>query len=148
LVDRYFGYGSNMSSARLRERIPEARPLGAASLSGWCFSCNKRGRDGSGKANVLLAASTVVWGVVFELPDDAWSALDGFEWGYERTACRVEHAGATLEAQMYVALEPHDLELPPYDWYRDHMLQGAREHRLPDDVIRALSALPVRSREV
>jgi len=146
-VLRYFGYGSNMSSARLRARIPQARPLGAALLPAHRFACNKRGRDGSGKANVVAERNAEVWGVLFELPRDAWPALDRFEWGYRRTTARVEHSGAALEAELYVALAPAAVELPPFDWYRDHMLAGAREHGLPPGVVAALAALPVRSRE-
>lgn len=146
-MDRYFGYGSNMSSPRLLERIPDARPLGAALLPGWRFACDKRGRDGSGKANIRLAPRTAVWGVVFELPPEAWPRLDRFEWGYRREPCRVRHGRRVLEAQMYVAVAPHEQELEPFDWYRDHMLHGAREHELPEDVIAALAALPVRRGE-
>ena len=31
----YFAYGSNMNPERIRQRIPEARPIGRATLRGW-----------------------------------------------------------------------------------------------------------------
>lgn len=31
----YFAYGSNMNPERMRRRIPDARPLGRATLKGW-----------------------------------------------------------------------------------------------------------------
>ena len=31
----YFAYGSNMNPERIRQRIPEARPVGRATLRGW-----------------------------------------------------------------------------------------------------------------
>lgn len=31
----YFAYGSNMNPERMRQRIPEARPVGRATLHGW-----------------------------------------------------------------------------------------------------------------
>ena len=31
----YFAYGSNMNPERIRQRIPDARPVGRATLKGW-----------------------------------------------------------------------------------------------------------------
>ena len=74
-MENYFAYGSNMSSLRLRERIPSARSLGAARLAGWRLAPNKRGRDGSGKANLVVDANSVVWGVLYQLVAADWPRL-------------------------------------------------------------------------
>ena len=137
----YFAYGSNMSSARLRERVPDAISLGRAQLAGFQLTWNKPGRDGSGKANIVVAEAHILWGVLYRFPASAWPMLDQIEGEYARESHRVldrQERGVT--AQLY--RWPGDARAPdlsPHDWYRDHLLAGAREHQLPTDVIRALS---------
>ncbi len=70
--DLYFAYGSNMTSARLRARIPSARSVGAARIDGRRLVCNKRGRDGSGKANLCASPGGEAWGVVYEVDAADW----------------------------------------------------------------------------
>ena len=50
---------------------------------------NKVGRDGSGKANLVVQEKTCAWGVVFELGAADWDVLDRFEPGYARRSCQV-----------------------------------------------------------
>ncbi|MEE3332077.1 MAG: gamma-glutamylcyclotransferase family protein [Myxococcota bacterium] len=139
MTELYFAYGSNMSTARLRERIPSARPRGAASITGHKLVCNKQGKDGSGKANLEVASKTTAWGVVFEVLPSDWPRLDAFEWGYERRGCRVLVAGTPCDAQLYLAIAPGRVAIPPFDWYRDHCLHGAIEHALPEEVVGEIS---------
>ena len=142
----YYAYGSNMSTSRLVERIPEALPLGAASIAGYRLRCNKLGADGSGKANLVLDTTTVAWGVAFEVPAATWRTLDGFEVGYERVGCSVVHAHhGEIEAQMYLALEPGHFEVSPFEWYLEHMTRGASEHGLPDEYQEAIAAWQTRT---
>ncbi len=125
-----------MSTARLRARIPTAAPVGAARIDGYRLVCNKRGKDGSGKANLVSTAGDVAWGVLFRIDVHDWHALDRFEWGYERSSCRVFFPGGErCDAELYLALSPEQREIPPFDWYREHCLEGAREHDLPAQAI-------------
>jgi len=140
----YFAYGSNMSSARLRARIPDARALGAAWLDGHRVLCNKVGRDGSGKANLLADGVSIAWGVLFELPRASWSELDRFEWGYARRRCEVRLDEGAASAQLYLAEAPGPVGVPPFDWYRDHCLEGALEHGLPEKVVVAIRTWHIR----
>lgn len=57
----YFAYGSNMSVSRLQSRITIEEDVGAAYLEGWQMVFNKRGRDGSGKANLIANPDFVTW---------------------------------------------------------------------------------------
>ena len=143
----YFAYGSNMSSARLRERVPEARALGRAQLAGFRLTWNKPGRDGSGKANIVVAEAEIVWGVVYELLPSDWTPLDRIEQGYTRELHEViDQRGARIRAQLYRwHCQPDLPDRMPHDWYRNHLLEGAREHDLPEDVIEALSRTPRQS---
>lgn len=145
-VERYFAYGSNLTLSRLQQRVPGARPLGAARLPGHRFGFDKAGRDGSGKANVRTAgADDEVWGVVYALEADDWEVLDGFEPGYERVRVRVETAGAEwLLASTYRA-ERRTQDLVPLEEYKRFVVDGAREHGLPDEWIAFLEIIPSRS---
>ena len=64
----YFAYGSNMLTARLRERTPSATPIGIGRLTGHVLSWDKRSRaDGSGKCDAEATGHErdVIWGVLF-----------------------------------------------------------------------------------
>ena len=96
----YFAYGSNMSSARLRQRVPAARSLGRAQLAGFRLTWNKPARDGSGKANIVLAEAGSVWGVLYEFSPSDWTPLDDIEESYTRELHPVlDQYGETVRAQ-------------------------------------------------
>lgn len=127
----------------MRERVPSAQVVGPARLRGFRLACDKRGADGSGKANLHPHAGSLVWGVVYRLDPADWSALDACETLYQRVAVRVEADGRELAAQSYRSRALTD-DPVPFAWYRRLMLEGAREHALPDDYLRTLAALPSR----
>ncbi|MDG2333671.1 MAG: gamma-glutamylcyclotransferase [Myxococcota bacterium] len=140
----YFAYGSNLSTRRLAERIPHPQPVAVAELDAHRLVFNKPSADGSGKANLIPEPGSVAWGVVWSIPATAWTALDGFEPGYRRTPCRVrDDAGQWHNAQVYLWESP-DPEQLPYAGYVEHLLQGAREHGLPDGFIRFLAGVRTR----
>lgn len=139
----YFAYGSNLSPARMRERIAGAEPLGAARLVGFCLRLDKRGMDGSGKANLGDDTSQSVWGALYRFDASEWPRLDAFEPGYERIAVEVEWRGEAMTAQTY---RSHRLtqDAVPFAWYKRLLVEGARAHGLPESWIRHLEALPER----
>jgi hypothetical protein len=127
----------------MRERVASTRSVGAARLAGWRLTLDKRGRDGSGKANIVRARAAEVWGAVYRIDDGDWRVLDRLEGGYERVALTVERAGDRLEVETYTS----QLRTPDpvaFDWYRQLILDGAIEHGLPEAWIAALRALPVK----
>jgi hypothetical protein len=135
-----------MSRERLVARIPQAAPVGRARLDGWRFSCNKKGHDGSAKANILRAAEEAVWGVVYRLPHRELPRLDAFEGGYERTTVEVvevPQSSGIVRCETYFS-ERLLARSEVFDWYKRHMVEGAREHALPSDWVAMLEALPAR----
>jgi gamma-glutamylcyclotransferase len=131
----YFAYGSNMSSTRILERLPNARAMGAASWPGMRLTCNQLSIDGSGKANLVADEGHRAWGVLYEIEERDWVVLDKFEARYVRRRCSVNlDGGAIRAAQVYLGNGPF-CEIPPFDWYRDHLLEGAREFELPRSII-------------
>lgn len=55
-----FAYGSNMLTARFRERCPTAEPLGIAELSSHRLRWHKKSKDGSGKCDIVMLESPEV----------------------------------------------------------------------------------------
>lgn len=144
----YLAYGSNMYSPRLRLRVPSARALGVGALEGWDLRVHKRGRDGSGKCDVVPSgrAGAVVHGVVFEIDPRERRRLDraeGLGAGYRRRPVQVAAGAETIPAFTYVAQQVFvDDSLQPFGWYKDLVLAGAREHELPGRYVRSLEAIP------
>ena len=143
----YFAYGSNLKTGRMRQRVSSARKEAVAFLEHHRLVCNKRGRDGSAKANLAPAAGHRAWGVLYRIDPAHLEALDRFEGGYERVEVEVRTAaGDTRRATTYrsdqIASDP-----TPFDWYRSMILEGAREHGLPEEYLALLEALPARPDE-
>lgn len=142
----YFAYGSNMSIRRLRARVPSAKPLGVGALEKHRLRFHKVGfRDGSAKCDASETGilDHVVYGVVYRIPDNEKPRLDGIEGlgqGYREkgVAVRLED-GSRIEAFTYCATLV-DPALKPFDWYKEHVLRGARENRLPKDYIALIEA--------
>jgi gamma-glutamylcyclotransferase len=83
----YFAYGSNMCTARLRARVPSARPIAAACLENHRFAFHKISDDDSGKGDAFYTGEPAdfVWGVVFDIDEGEKPRLDrheGLGFGY------------------------------------------------------------------
>ncbi|MBP2434578.1 hypothetical protein ABIF38_005508 [Bradyrhizobium japonicum] len=137
----YFAYGSNMCTARLRERTPSCKPLGIATLPGHTLRFHKRSRDKSGKCNAFASGNNDnVIGVLFSFDPSERATLDAAEGvgsGYEHAIVTViNEKGRRRKVLTYRATPEHiDDNLKPYSWYKDFVLSGAREHGLPPDYI-------------
>ena len=139
----YFAYGSNMSTARLRERTPSAKPLGLATLPGHTLRFHKRSKkDQSAKCDAFATADgdSAVIGVLYSFDPAERSALDTAEGagkGYDaKVVTVVNEKGRRRKVLTYLASkEAIDDGLKPYTWYKDHVLAGSTEHGLPPDYI-------------
>jgi gamma-glutamylcyclotransferase (GGCT)/AIG2-like uncharacterized protein YtfP len=131
----YFAYGSNMLSERMVARIPEAKIAGLARLYGWELVWDKISTDGSAKANLKQENGKIVWGAVYLIPESRMPDLDKVEGGYQRIEVEVERdKNSQIAACTYVS-EKRDANLLPYDWYKELVLRGAKEHSLPSAYI-------------
>lgn len=129
----YLAYGSNLSTARFRHRLPGAEPLGAAQLEGYSLHFHKRGMDGSAKCNALADGGRL-WGVLYRIGNQERTELDRIEGlgrGYRAAQVTVSLGVERMVAHTYLATRI-DGRLQPFDWYREHVLRGAREWTLPD----------------
>lgn len=140
-----FSYGSNMSLARLQDRVPSARFVAVATLPAHTLRFHKVSNDGSGKCDAEQTGNPDdrVIGVVYEISDKEKLALDrkeGLGSGYKEKEVEVTADQKKLTALMYFATKVDSL-LKPYRWYKEHILFGARENDLPAEYIAQLEAI-------
>ncbi len=132
---KYFAYGSNMLTERLRRRVPSTTPLGPARLDGFELRFHKRGADGSAKCDVVAGTDGCVHGVLFEISSEERYLLDraeGLGCGYELADIELATPRGAVEAFCYVASPEHiDRSLLPFRWYKDFVVHGGVEHQLP-----------------
>lgn len=135
----YFAYGSNMCTGRLAKRVGTPNKIGLAKLVEYDLRFHKRSSDGSGKADAYQTGrqEDVVWGVLFEFDETRKPCLDeaeGVGAGYNEVCINVEDEdGNDRYASAYLADNGHiNPELRPYFWYKRFVVEGARQHGLPN----------------
>jgi len=138
----YFAYGSNLCAARLRELAPSARVRGAAHATDFALRIDKRGVDGTAKANLHRAPGGVVWGAVYALEPTDWARLDARERDYSRIEIEIVQGDQRALAQTYRS----DLltDAVASAWYKRLIVDGARAHGLPAQWCAWLDGLPAR----
>jgi gamma-glutamylcyclotransferase (GGCT)/AIG2-like uncharacterized protein YtfP len=144
----YFAYGSNMSTGRLQARVPSAQFLCRAKLIGHLLKFHKPSKnDGSGKCDAAQSGNSHdrVYGAVFLILESELPLLDKFEgegYGYDRkTVSLLTEKFGNIEAQTYLATQ-FDSSLRPLDWYKEHVVRGAKAIDLPQSYIALIEAVP------
>lgn len=136
----YFAYGSNLSGARLRDRIFSAKLVNSGYLLRHRLCFHKVGLDGSAKCDAFETENgrDVVLGVLYRINPTHKTRLDrieGLGGGYaEKRVAVLTGKGETREAFTYCATNI-DTNLDPYHWYKGHVLIGAREQGFPEEYI-------------
>ena len=144
-----FAYGSNMLTERLTARCPSAHAVFNAQAREYRLTFSKKSVDGSGKGHMERASepNSSVEGVVFEIPVGERPYLDEAEGrDYRRDddfqVQRID-TGEAVTVSVYVAKEEaRDAALRPYDWYRDLIVEGAKQHALQENYVAWLQSLP------
>lgn len=136
-----------MSIPRLTDRVLSARAVTIAQLHKHKLKFHKKSKkDGSAKCDVEYTNNPedVVHGVVFQILASEKPKLDEKESlgkGYkEKIVSVIAQNGETLDAVTYYATNI-DPSLKPYDWYKEHVIRGAREHGLPPEYIATIDAI-------
>lgn len=144
-----FGYGSNMLLRKVQLNVPSAIKFSNACLSGYRFAFNKVSKDGSGKGNIIQTKNLndVVYGIIIQIADVEKKTLDkeeGLGKGYNEEKIMVaQDNGQRIEVVTYIADTTHVQEdLWPFDWYRDMVLNGAIENKIPASYIDFLKQFP------
>ncbi len=143
-----FTYGSNMNLNRLTKRVASAIKVTNAFLPGYKLLCNKVSKDGSSKANIMRTdiAAEIVWGVLFTIDSNEKPLLDkaeGLGMGYnEGTLTFFDENNISYTAQVYIAdTKAIDNNLNPYDWYKEFIVTGAIQNKLPAEYISQLQSI-------
>jgi gamma-glutamylcyclotransferase len=148
---KYFAYGSNMLEERLKapNRVPGAVFLTKGCVRKYKLRFHKKSDDGSGKCNIVRTdfEKDVVYGVVFDVPDDQLEALEraeGVGHGYHQdNEIPIRFDGTEMCMLTYAAdLRAINDTLIPYVWYHELVIAGAEQHGLPEDYIAGLQAVP------
>ncbi len=136
-----------MASERLQARVPSAQFVCRAELSGHILKFHKPSKkDGSGKCDAAKSNNghDRVYGAVFSILEDDLPLLDKFEgkgYGYDRnTVSLVTEEFGNIEAQTYLATK-FDPSLRPLDWYKEHVVRGAKAIALPQSYVASLEAV-------
>ena len=146
----YFAYGSKLDPEQMKQRCPDHKVVGLASLHDHRLWFPRTSHAwGGGVASIQLAHGTELWGIVYELSEADMAALDQYEgWQgpddqhnvYDRELMFVELTRPDdgsfprrLRPWVYVARPSNPA--PPSRRYLDAMLAGARHHGLPEDHI-------------
>ncbi|WP_376696286.1 gamma-glutamylcyclotransferase family protein [Wenzhouxiangella sp. EGI_FJ10305] len=141
----YLAYGSNLHPRRLEARVGPADILGTVALPGWQLRFDKRGGDGSAKANLrpCPGGAQTVHAALFALYPEQVGRLDVFEGcgrGYETFLMNVEHAGQELDVFTYLAPSQWRSDaVLPFDWYVDLIAAGARFHGFDESYIQQIA---------
>lgn len=99
---KYFTYGSNMSTPRLRDRVPSCEFVTTAKLLGYQLRFHKHSNDNSSKCDAFHTRVDIdiIWGAVFNISAAEKKALDkagGLGNGYnEKTVDLITSAGERL----------------------------------------------------
>lgn len=141
----YFAYGSNMSSRRLKARLPSSRILGTGELAGHRLAFHKFSHvDLSAKCDACPSdhPDDRVIGVLYHIHVDEKALLDRIEGvgnGYDEKRVNIRNGAGHIEAFMYAATRI-DPTVRPYHWYKAHVVRGAREHGLPESYLEFLNS--------
>ncbi|QOC21754.1 gamma-glutamylcyclotransferase [Wenzhouxiangella sp. AB-CW3] len=144
----YLAYGSNLHPHRLRERIGDIELAGVVGLPGWRLCFDKRGADGSAKANLrpMPGSDHCAWAAAYRVHEYQLPVLDQFEGcggGYETFRFDVCIGKQWVPALAYLTPSHWTTQIMhPYDWYCALVAAGARYHSLPQAYIDMVEAQP------
>ena len=122
----YFAYGSNMSAARMKQRLGWEAPRRAATLKDFQLVFNQAGfKDPSwSPANIRSEQGGLVEGMVYEVEEKDLKILDGYEQYYQRLEVKVMAAQEKkLDAVTYLSKNSRG-EKPPTQEYLNFLLEG------------------------
>lgn len=142
----YFAYGSNLSSVRLIQRVPSVRLVAIGTLFHHRLAFHKIGLDGSAKCDAYFTGNRddFILGAVYRISPSHKPRLDraeGLGKGYiTKMISVVTKTGEEIQAFLYSATSI-DRHRKPFHWYKEHVLQGMREHDFPDRYIANAAAV-------
>ena len=131
----YFAYGANLDAGAMKERCPEARRLGPATLEDHCFTIVS-----GGYGHAAPATGSRIYGWLWELSPADLAALDAFEGsGYRQEYAEVRAEGGPQRAMLYRARNP--ARGRPVPGYLEGIIDSARKLGFPAAYVTELERL-------
>ncbi len=143
----YFAYGSNMPTHQILRSDSYAKFVGKAELTDYKLDFTRfSSKRKCGVADVVKLVGGSVWGVLWEVSEAGWRCLDIREGvssnSYRRISVTVLYNGVETKCFTYEVVKKKPF-IPPNQMYMDLLLEGSREHELPDDYIAKLSRITI-----
>ena len=128
---KYFAYGSNMDSDRMKERRIRFSKREHASIVGWKLVFNKLSSRNleEGYANIEQDINEIVEGILYEIPDSDLKILDKYE-GYpthyfrEQIKVKLDNKDELLASTYIANFDKTKKDLKPTSEYINHLLKG------------------------
>ena len=125
-----------MSTTRIRSRIPSSKFVSVSKLTRHRLKFQKKSKDGSSKCDAEYTGNKIhnIYGVLYDIDDLDMVNLDkaeGLGHGYVRNEVTVIDTNDNKEKAVTYLATDIDTRLKHYCWYKQHVLHGAREYRLP-----------------
>src|SRR5262245_20567970 len=142
----YFAYGSNLSPARMEERVGTIRKSVRCFLRNYRLAFNKRAsKAGEVYANIIPSEGDRVWGVIYLCDSDAMQNLDVWEGvsggHYYREQVEVVADGSSAFGAIADVAGKVIPEGRPSDDYLKLILTGAKGHELPEEYIEQIKSI-------
>jgi gamma-glutamylcyclotransferase (GGCT)/AIG2-like uncharacterized protein YtfP len=138
-MQRYFAYGSNMDPANMHRRVPGARVVGPAKLSGFRLAFSVYSTAwGGGAANLELDEHGHIWGLLWDVPEDEADGLEAFQGHptfYRREDVVVDGPEGETIAWTYRVAHQEGSYVRPTDEYLQRMLSAIRVNGLPPEAL-------------
>jgi len=122
----YFAYGMNTNLDSMQQRAPTSVSMGRAQLADFEFRFAYH-------ADVVPAPGKMVEGVLWSIDQSglrALDALEGYPNYYNRIRVTITCGPEKYSAWVYVMTPGYVLGIPSI-YYKDHLLEGYTQHRIP-----------------
>ena len=140
---RYFAYGANIDPERMASRVPEAVVVGPGHVERFGVEFTIRDREwGGGVLNAREDPDSVLWGLLYEGPEEAFAVLDTFvgDTGLmEKAEITVITDAGPMPAITYRVI-PIANYVRPSDRYLTHISRAMAAQGLPPEALAAVLA--------
>lgn len=150
----YFAYGANLNPEIMKRRCPDSSFMAVAYSCDYilkftkCLKRDKSWGKGSWVADMALSLNDKVWGAIYKVSEKDLENLDKsegvrFPTGYKRVKqlVIVEKSNPLCVDVWTYLVNKKQGEGRPSKLYMAAILEGAREHQLPEDYIKFLESI-------
>lgn len=131
----YFAYGSNLNKVLMEFRVNDpVTVVGPAVLYGYGLCFHQLNADGSARANLVVSESENVHGVLYQVHAKHFELLQQTEPQYQLQEFELESDTGIHQAYAFICVDEAE-ELSPEEEYLNTLLEGAKQHQLPENYI-------------